>query len=172
MSDGGPDPDAAPPPRRRRWTAWVLGASLCLNLLLIGALAGAAMGNWGPHSAEIPTGFDRRTLWRVYKGLPEAEQDRIEAVVRDLRRELSTIAEDRMRARLDMAESLEAETVSPEALNAAMAEARVQAQANRNVIDAAFAEFAAGLDRPTRRMIAEALRKPPRRFRHDDEDDD
>ncbi|MEM6441503.1 MAG: periplasmic heavy metal sensor [Pseudomonadota bacterium] len=164
--EGAPPPDPAPR-RRRRWTAWLLGASLCLNLLLIGAAVGAAMGRWGPHSSELPAGFDRRALWSAYKSLPDAEQDRIEAILRRLRPELKVIARDRMASRVRMAQALEAEILDPEALREAMAAARLRSRAGRDVIDGAFAQFAAGLDAATRREIAQALRRPPHRFGRD-----
>ena len=166
-----PSPAPAPAPRpRRRWTGWLLAVSICLNLLLIGAIAGAAMGRWGPHSSELPAGFDRRALWSAYKSLPDAEQDRIEAVLRRLRPRLAAIARDRMATRVDIATVLEAEAMNPEALRSAMAAARAQSRAGRDVIDGAFVEFAAGLDARTRREIAEALRRPPHRFGKNDDD--
>jgi len=145
-----------------------------LNLLLFGGIAGVMLRGWGPPSAEIPAGFDRSTMWRVYKGLEDEDRDAVKEVLRAQRGRFRAYAEARRGARLAMAGALEAEPFSQEALAEAMAEARRRAGESRDMVDAAFAAFAARLDAPARMRIAEALRAPRRRFddRWDEDDDD
>lgn len=170
---GGPGPE--PGRRRRRWLPWLLAGSICLNLLLFGGVGGLLMRGWGPPPAEIPAGFDRSTLWRVYKGLEDADRAAVKSVLRGFRGRFREFSEGRRGARLAIAAALEAEPFSREALASAMAEARRRNGESRDLVDQAFAEFVSELSPATRAEIAEALREPRRRFRRDwddDEDDD
>ena len=74
-----PPPSAAPAPgapRRRGWTRIALIVSICLNLLLIGAAAGLALRFGGGRDLDMPAGFDRMTLFRVFRALPDEDRDR------------------------------------------------------------------------------------------------
>lgn len=62
---------AAPPPKPRRWLRWLLIASLALNFLLIGVLAGGAVRMWRAVAADGPAA-ELALLWRA---LPERERD-------------------------------------------------------------------------------------------------
>ena len=156
MTGAASPPEA--PRRRRRWAPWLLGASVCLNLLLAGAVGGALMRGFGPPPSELPAGFDRATLWRAYKALPDSEREAARDILHDYRRELRDLARDRGAARRDIAERLSATPFSGPALAEALTAARGQEGASRALVDEAFVTIVARLAPETRDEIAAALR--------------
>lgn len=84
-------------PQRRRWLRWVLGLSLALNLLFVGAFAGAAfrhmrqpddlrggppnvLGYGGPFARSLPPEGRRaliRGLRRDIEGMPDFRERRV-----------------------------------------------------------------------------------------------
>jgi uncharacterized membrane protein len=172
MTDASLPPDPGTPRRRRRWLPIALGVSVCLNLLLIGAAAGMMMrfGSHGP-SPEPPAGFDRVTLYRVFRALPDAQKDAAREILREHRPELHALRGLQDEARLRIAGALEAEPFSSPALAASLASAREAERGGREIVDDAFVRFATSLSPETRREIAEELRAK-RRWRHRDKDGD
>ncbi|TYO91662.1 periplasmic heavy metal sensor [Oceanicella actignis] len=154
----------APAPPARRWgpARWALAASLCLNLLFIGAAAGLALRLHGhPHDQAAPAGFDRFTLRRVMRMMPEDERARAHELMRAHRDELRAARDRRDAARAQLARALAAEPFSADALRAALRAAREAERSMRDVADDAFVAFAATLSPEARRRIAEELRRPP-----------
>lgn len=154
-----PPPGDAAPPRRRRWLGWALGASVCINLLVIGVAAGAMLRHWGPPAAEIPAGFDQVTLWRVFKTLPDEDRDAVRDLLRSRRDDLRGMARERREARRGIAEVVEAEPYAPDAVAEALSAARLVENRSRDLADGLFVEFAGRLSPETRAEIAEALRE-------------
>ncbi len=169
MSDAAPMPNGEPgrPVRRRRWVPWLLGISLCLNLLLVAAAAGFALRGWGPPPSELPAGFDRATLWRVYKSLPDEAQEDAKAALRDARAQFRELGRERAEMRRELADAVEDENATEGSLAAALAAARLREQESRDLVDDVFAKFAASQSAETRREIAEQLRRVRRRRFHD-----
>lgn len=175
------DPDAAggaPPPkppaasggRGRRWLPWALAGSVCLNLLLVGLAGGAFIRHGGPPPPEAPSGFDRVTLGRMFRALPEeareAARDRIDA----RRDELRALARDRDAARAEIAGAMEGEPFDPAALEKAIDAAREAERRSRDLADMLLLDLASGLTAETRHEIAEALRERRRKGRERDDD--
>lgn len=73
MTDYGPPPSSVPkPPPRRRWWRLLLIASLSLNLLFVGLVAGGAMRLWrGPPPGMAMPASETALLWRA---LPDGER--------------------------------------------------------------------------------------------------
>jgi uncharacterized membrane protein len=70
---------AAPAPKSRRGWRWLLIASLALNFLLIGLLAGGAVRMWRAPLVDAPAA-ELALLWRA---LPEGERDALRGLVDD-----------------------------------------------------------------------------------------
>lgn len=170
MTDASPLPDPETPRRRRRWLPIALGVSACLNLLLIGAAAGMMIRFGHPGDPpEPPAGFDRVTLYRVFRALPDEQKDAAREILRERAPELHALRRLQSEARLRIAEALEAEPFSPPELAAELAAARDVERGGREIVDEAFVSFAASLGPEMRREIAEELRAK-RRWRHDHRD--
>ena len=163
---GGPPPGPPAAPRRRRWVAWALAASVCVNLLLIGAAGGAFLRHGGPPPGEMPSGFDRVTLWRMVRALPEAARDDARDRIRDRRAEMRDLAQERDDARARIAVAMEAQPFDAAALGAALSEARAAERRSRDLADSLLVEVASGLTSETRAEIAEALRERRRKGFH------
>ncbi len=163
-----PPPSAAPAPgapRRRGWTRIALIVSICLNLLLIGAAAGLALRFGGGRDLDMPAGFDRMTLFRVFRALPDEDREAAHDALRSFRPKLRELAAARMQSRIAIAEALEAEPFSAEGLSEALNRAREVERDRRSIVDQAFVRFAASLPLDTRIEIAREMRE--RRPRHD-----
>ncbi|SFI36797.1 periplasmic heavy metal sensor [Albimonas pacifica] len=163
---GGAPPPASTPPRRRRWVAWALAVSVCVNLLLLGAAGGAFLRHGGPPEGEMPSGFDRVTLWRMVRALPEAAREDARTRIHDRRGEMRELARARDAARARIAVAMEAQPFDAAALAAALSEARAAERRSRDVADGLLVEVASGLTAETRAEIAEALRERRRRGAH------
>ena len=151
----GTDPQPTPPQRTGRGLRLALIASLALNLLFVGLIAGGAMT-----AAQRPAGPgygpDLRALWRA---LPEDSQQALRARFRDTG-ETPHLDRDERRAQAAAQEAellalLRAETFDAEAF-ATLLEARREAMARRS--DAARAllvDKLAALNAADRAAIAE-----------------
>ena len=162
---GGPPPPPGPR-RRRRWVVWALAASVCLNLLLIGAAGGAFLRHGGSPRGEMPSGFDRVTLWRMYRALPEEARDDARERIDQRRGAMRGLARDRDEARARIAVAMEAQPFDAAALSSAMQAARAAERRSRDVADALLVEVASGLSVQTRAEIAAALRERRRKGSH------
>ena len=165
---GGPPASGPPPsrPRRRRWVVWALAVSVCLNLLLFGAAGGAFLRHGGPLASEMPSGFDRVTLWRMFRALPEEAREEARERIRDRRPEMRELAQARDAARARIAVAMEAQPFQAPALAAALQEARAAERRSRDVADALLVEVASGLTVESRAEIAAALRERRRKGFH------
>ncbi len=149
---------------RRRRLRWALGASVCVNLLLVGLAGGAFLRHGGgPPPAEMPAGFDRVTLWRVYRALPEPDRDAARDMLRARRDEMRDLARSRGEARARIAVTLSRDPFSDAELAAALEAARQAERRSRDLADAIFVEIVARLDPRRRGEIAEALREAQER---------
>lgn len=155
MMDTNPNP--APAPRKGRWRTVVFIASLALNLVVIGLVAGAFFA--GRHS-YIPHHLDRVSmgLGDYIRALPEEARDRVlqagggfdRANLRERLRELR-------RNRDALRQVMEAEPFDIEAARAALEAHRDKAlQSTRAVQDAFLEAFAALSPEDRAAVIAEA----------------
>lgn len=161
-------PPAPAPARRRAWVGWALVGSLCVNLLLLGAIGGAVLRHGGPHPAP-PAGLDPVSLMRVMRNLPDDRRDEAREILRDHRPKYDALRPARIASRLAIAAALEAEPLEIGVLSAALDDARRAEAQGREVIDDAFVEFAAQLPIEARRHLAEEIREA-RRWRGHDRD--
>ena len=165
----------APPRRGRRWVRWALAASICVNLLLIGAAAGAFMRHGGPPRATMPAGFDRVTLWRAFRDLSDDDRDETRDAIRERHGEMRSMAGALTRARAGIASALEARPFDPDALAAALVAAREAERRSGDLADRIFVDVARRLADHSREELAEALREDrgkPRWRRDGDHDRD
>lgn len=163
--------DAPAPPRpRRRWARWALAASVCVNLLLIGAAAGAFLRHGGPPKAAMPAGFDRVTLWRAFRELPSDDRDAARDAVRARHDDMHRMAGAMVEARRGIAAAMEAKPFDPDALATALVAARDAERASGGLADLIFVDVAGRLTDHSREEIAEALREDrgSGRWGHDD----
>ncbi|WP_339949642.1 periplasmic heavy metal sensor [uncultured Albimonas sp.] len=164
---GRPPPSPPPAPlRRRRWVFWALAVSVCVNLLLMGAAGGAFLRHGGPPAGEMPAGFDRVTLWRMFRALPEEARDDARERIDERRAEMRDLARSRDAARARIAVAMEAQPFEAAALSSALDEARAAERRSRDVADALLVDVASGLSLDTRAEIAEALRERRRKGFH------
>ena len=157
------DPSAAAPPRRRRWLGIALIVSVCVNLLVVGLGVGFAWRAMGPRMVEMPAGFDSAAIWRVAHALDGEDRDAARRVVDQELPRFRELQERKLAARRAIAARLVETPFSPDALRAALVEARAREKEGRDLIDEAFVRFAGQLDAPARAAIAEVLRRPPHR---------
>ena len=154
---------AAAPRPRRRWVAWALVASVCVNLLLIGAVGGAMLrhGPPGPPPPDGPGGS--LSLHRIMRKLPDAQRDAARAIMEAHRPEFEALRPARAEARAAVRAALTAEPFDEAALEAAVQASRDASAASKAVIDRTFLEFVATLSAEDRAMLAEEMKK--RRWR-------
>ncbi|MGG7567949.1 periplasmic heavy metal sensor [Rhodovulum sp. DZ06] len=149
-------PAAAPPRRRRRWVGWALAASLCLNLLLLGGMAGAFLRH-GPPGASPAAGLDAFTLHRMMHRLPDEQRDAARDLFRAHRPDFDALRPRWRETRAAVAAALGAEPFDPEALRDALRAARQAEVEGKGLLDQAMVEFAAGLPAETRAELVEEL---------------
>ncbi|MEC9434920.1 MAG: periplasmic heavy metal sensor [Pseudomonadota bacterium] len=183
MTDARDPADAAPPPaspsppppphppRRRRWVRWALAASVCVNLLLIGAAAGAFLRHGGPPRPPMPAGFDRVSLWHAFREMAPEERDAARTALKARREQMRRLGDALAETRGGIADALAARPFSPEALAAALNAAREAERASGGLSDAVFVDLAGRLTDHSRQEIAEALREARGRGRWDRDDD-
>lgn len=162
---------AAPPPKPRRWLRWLLIASLALNFLLIGVLAGGAVRMWRAVAADGPAA-ELALLWRA---LPERERDALRGLVDDddHRRPGGREGREAWRAqmRADLAQLralLVAEPFDRAALETRLAQARDRHTDRADRALARMLDRIEALPAPERARMAERLeRRWERRFDRD-----
>ena len=156
MADTPENPGQPP----RRWTKWLLIASLALNLLVLGLVVGHALHDDDDGKRGRPPHVDPLRL--VISSLPKPERMAVIDAGRQVRQE--TRAEFR-RLRQDLIAALEAETYDADAVAAIFS---AQADIIRGATNAAFAPLAehlGALPADERKALAEKLRNLPRRDR-------
>lgn len=162
MSDvSRPEPSASQGTGSRR-LKYALIASLALNLLVVGAVAGTMVMHgfgrhplprigYGPHQDFGLMGLTRR--------LPEERRKEIRKKLREDRDKLRPLIEDLRAARRDAADKLAAEPFDSMALKSAFDVAGEKDRAVREAAIAAFLVHAEQLKPEERRMLADWWRK-------------
>ena len=135
---------------KSKWLIGGLGASLILNLALIGFLIGAA---FGPPSPWARRGFDPTDgLARMTRFL--GEERRRDLLDGQKRREIGASFRELRRTQRAIHEALAAEPFDREALAATLAQFREQFAANQTLSHAALADLIARLTPEERRRFA------------------
>lgn len=135
---------------KSKWLIGGLGASLILNLALIGFLIGAA---FGPPSPWARRGFDPTDgLARMTRFL--GEERRRDLLDGQKRREIGASLRELRRTQRAIYEALAAEPFDREALAATLAQFREQFAANQTLSHAALADVVAQLTPEERRRFA------------------
>lgn len=170
MSDLSQPPSATPDPAKRR-LKYALVASLALNLLIIGAVAGTMMGH-GRHPLRGGQGedFGMMGLTRV---LPEDRRKEMRKLLRADRENLRPLMDEVRTARRAAADKLAAEPFDRAALEAAIANVAEKERTLRQSAVTAFIGHAERLKPDERAKLADFWRKKseqPRRKKKDDKD--
>lgn len=148
-----PETETAVKPRRR-WMGPLLVASLALNLLVLGAMAGWAFKHGGPHG---PWGGGRhggpdRILWL----LPDDKRDGARAIIERYRANEGAREAEGKVARDAVSAALTSEPFSQPAFEAALKRAG-EAEIGRRLDPKMLAEIAATLSLDERKELAEHL---------------
>ena len=161
---------AAPQDNGKRRLKYALIASLALNLLIIGAVAGTMYGfrKHHPRFAERGEDFGMMGLTRV---LPEERRKEMRKLLRADRANLRPLMEEIRAARRDAADKLGAEPFDRAALEAAIANVAEKERAVRSAAVATFLGHAEKLTAEERTKLADWWRKrsEPRK-KQDDKD--
>lgn len=176
MTDVAPplgDP-AAPPSRRLKYA---LIASLALNLVIIGAVAGTMYGwkHHGPRHGGHPRGEDFG-LMGLTRVLPEERRKEVRKQLREERAGMRPMVEDVRAARRDAADRLAAEPFDRSVLEASLAAVTEKDRALREAAVKLFLGHVERLTPDERKMLAERWRhmsKPlPKRKKDKAKDED
>jgi len=159
----------------RRRTGWLLWASLLLNMLLVGIIAGALIQRdhpgdvrgEGPPPMQRSENFaaDRELAEAIFASLPPSER---RAARRELRRSWAGLAERRqafLEARQGLSDALNAEPFEADAVAAAMGVMREEELAVRLALERRLLALLERLDPETRAKLVERFDNPPERGR-------
>ena len=130
--------DTAPKPKSSRWLKIGLGVSLCLNLLVLGAIGGAVMRGGGPAGERARLGM-QDPLQTVFRALPKETKTRLRTELR------------------------ESELVRPESRNAWLAKVLELLRTGDNFDEAAFEGERPFVWAPRRRRVCAYQRARSRR---------
>ncbi|WP_439542667.1 periplasmic heavy metal sensor [Hyphomicrobium sp.] len=172
MSDLSQPPGATPDPVKRR-LKYALVASLALNLLIIGAVAGTMMGH-GRHQPPRPGKGEDFGMMGLTRVLPEDRRKEMRKLLRADRENLQPLVEEVRTARRAAADKLAAEPFDRAALEAAIANVAEKERTLRQSAVTAFIGHAESLKPDERAKLADFWRKKseqPRRKKKDDRDD-
>jgi uncharacterized membrane protein len=160
----------APPDDGKRRLKYALIASLALNLLIVGAVAGTMYGfrKHHPRFAERGEDFGMMGLTRV---LPDERRKEMRKLLREDRASLRPLMEEVRTARREAAVKLGAEPFDRAALEAAIANVAEKERTVRNAAVTAFLGHAEKLTPEERTKLAEWWRKKsePRKKKDDKE---
>ncbi len=152
--------DDAKPGKGGRWIKIALVLSLCLNVLVIGAVGGFF---WKHRDGWEPGRF---ALHRVLRALPEDRRDAARAAIEARLPEYESLRDQLREARRESAALLVADPLDEAALRASVLRARKLNETRRMMIEDALIGFAAGLSLEERKAIADQLtRGRDRRWR-------
>mgnify|MGYP000943656995 CR=1 FL=1 len=163
---------AAPQDNGKRRLKYALIASLALNLLIIGAVAGTMYGfrKHHPRFAERGEDFGMMGLTRV---LPEERRKEVRKLLRADRANLRPLMEEVRTARREAADKLGADPFDRAGLEAAIANVAEKERAVRSAAVATFLGHAEKLTAEERTKLADWWRKrsePPPRKKKDDKE--
>ncbi len=151
MTDAPETETAAKP--RRRWMGPLLIASLALNLLVLGAVAGFGWRHGGPHG---PWGGRHGGPDRILWLLPDEKRDGARAIIERYRANESARDSETKAGRDAVAAALTAEPFSQPALESALRRVG-EAEIGRRLNPKMLAEIAATLSLDERKELAEHL---------------
>lgn len=170
-------PAATPPAAGSRRLKYALIASLALNLLILGAVAGTMYG-FGKHGRHFghPRGEDFG-LMGLTRHLPEERRKELRKELREDRVKLRPLVEEMRAARRAAADKLAAEPFDRAALESAIATASDKERTLRQEAVGIFLAHAEKLTVDERSKLAEWWRKksqplPKRKSKKDDDADD
>lgn len=150
----GPDPRSAPPRPDRRGLRLALIASLAVNLLFIGLIAGGVVtGSQRPSGPSV--GPDMRALWRA---LPDEQRQALRAEFRDgngERQDRDTRRAELAAREAEMLAMLRAEDFDAAGFAALLAERREMTAARAETAQAAFVAQISTLPAAERAAIAD-----------------
>lgn len=177
MSDAS-RPETEPRPGGARWLKYALIASLALNLLIVGAVAGTMIG-FGKHHHGPRVGHPRGEdfgLMGLTRTLPEERRKEVRKQLREDRGKLRPLFEDIRAARREAADKLAADPFDRTALEGALATVSDRERTLRQEAVGIFLGHVERLTADERRTLAEWWRKksqplPQRKSRKKDEAD-
>jgi uncharacterized membrane protein len=158
-------PEAAPQGTGSRRLKYALIASLALNLLIIGTVAGTMVG-FGKHRQHFGSGRGEDFgLMGLTRHLPEERRKEIRKQLREDRTRLRPLMDDVRAARRDAADKLAADPFDRGALEGALGVSGDKDRMLREAGIAAFLTHAAHLTPEERRMLADWWRKKNQPFK-------
>lgn len=108
------------PHLRSRWWTVLLIASLGINLLIAGIVAGRMVN--GPPGPGIPQGFGQLVPRKFFGDLPRERREELMALIRDNRDEFKAMREQAQATALKLADVLDDANYDPEKAKAVIAE--------------------------------------------------
>lgn len=142
----------------RSWK-FVLGASLVLNVFLLGAIVGGAYQWFAAHGASAPVLAQQHTALRFAAQTLSAErQQAFIDGLKNARREGRQFASEGRDGRRDVLRLLAAPQLDRAALDAALARTRAADSSLRAQVEGSVADFAATLSPEERVRFAESLK--------------
>jgi len=143
----------------------LLIASLALNLFLVGLLIGVFLN--GPRKLRDERGPPRsqRSFLAAAEQFDPADREAFRALLREQAQQARPRIEIARGARRQAAALMASDTYDPEAVRAALVQARSEEFAVRQSLDRAIVAFSARLDAQERAALGEALRRGRREGR-------
>lgn len=161
MTDASP-PAAGGAGSRRLKVALI--ASLALNLLIVGAVAGTMWGMKKHHPRAPSVRGEDFGLMSITRDLPPERRKELRKQLRDDRASLRPLIEEIRAARREAADRLAAEPFDRAALESAIAAVAEKQRALRQAAVTAFVGHAERLTPEERRLLAERWRKKSEGF--------
>lgn len=160
--------DVSSPRRSGKWIKIALVASLCLNVLAIGAAGGLLLRH---HDGPPGGRFDR--IDRIVRFLPEARRDAARSMLEARLPEYEALRDQSREARRESMALLAADPLDEAALRAAMARARASSEQRRALLEDAMMDFTLSLTAEERKaMVEQMTRRMERRDRWRGDRDD
>ncbi|MEZ0604273.1 periplasmic heavy metal sensor [Paraburkholderia sp. IW21] len=141
----------------RSWK-FVLGASLVLNVFLLGAIVGGAYQWFAARGATAPVMAQQRALRFAAETLPAERQKAFVDGLKNARREGRQFAREGREGRREVLRLLAAPQFDRAALDAALARTRAADSSLRAQVEGSVADFAATLSPEQRVAFADSLK--------------
>lgn len=141
----------------RSWK-FVLGASLVLNVFLLGAIVGGAYQWFAARGATAPVMAQQRALRFAAETLPAERQKAFVDGLKNARREGRQFAREGREGRREVLRLLAAPQFDRAALDAALARTRAADSSLRAQVEGSVADFAATLSPEQRVEFADSLK--------------
>ena len=166
------EPDSGPQDVVKRRLKYALIASLALNLLILGAVAGTMYGFRKHHASFGGERGQDFGLMGLTRTLPEERRKEIRKQLRDDRVTFRPLVEETRKSRLEAADKLAAETFDRAALESAIAAVAEKERALRQAAVTSFLGHAEKLTVDERRQLADWWRKKSQPFKRKGKDAD